>query len=342
MNYILCEYTNKNEFDAGNKARSDVARIANKMGYIHIPLFQSGANKLLICMQLIKGTIRAVFKADKGDNILLQYPYYPNLVNTLLFGILNIGKHMKGYFLSIIIHDVAALRNENYNTKYGIKILSEELKLLSIFDKIICHNESMAAEFKKAGFLKELTLLGPFDYLYDKSAIKLSEGTKTEIIIAGNLNKDKSGYIYKLPHLKKVKFNLYGVGYNGTNNECISYIGKYPPDELIENLKGNYGLVWDGNSIDTCDGVFGQYLRYNNPHKLSLYLAAGLPIILWSQSALANYVLNNHIGIVVESLDELDEKITQISNEEYKTMRNNVLNIREDIVTGKQLEKALR
>ena len=34
--------------------------------------------------------------------------------------------------------------------------------------------------------------------------------------------------------------------------------------------------MWDGPSPDTCAGVYGAYLRYNNPHKTSLYLAAGL------------------------------------------------------------------
>ena len=34
------------------------------------------------------------------------------------------------------------------------------------------------------------------------------------------------------------------------------------PEELIENLEGSLGLVWDGNTIETCDGPFGNYLRY--------------------------------------------------------------------------------
>ena len=56
--------------------------------------------------------------------------------------------------------------------------------------------------------------------------------------------------------------------------------GSFLPDELPSALEGSFGLVWDGDSSKTCSGVFGEYLRYNNSHKASLYLASGFPIIV--------------------------------------------------------------
>lgn len=342
MNYILCEYTNKNEYDAGNKARSDVTVIADRLGYVHIPLFRSGANKAIICGQLIKGVLKAILLAKKNEDILMQYPYYPSLVNKILFGMLNIGKRIKHYKLSIVIHDVAALRNINYNKENGRNILAEELKLLTVFDRVVCHNDKMAREFNEAGFKNNLIILGPFDYLYDKPSIQIfTEERKKEIVVAGNLKEEKSGYIYKLPVLKEVKFNLYGVGYIGENNEYISYKGKFPPEELIQHLSGHFGLVWDGNSVNTCDGMFGQYLKYNNPHKLSLYIAAGLPLIIWSRAALAEYVLAKNIGITIDSLEELDKRIKAITNEEYNIMLQNIAKVRKNIISGEHLKKAL-
>ena len=55
-------------------------------------------------------------------------------------------------------------------------------------------------------------------------------------------------------------------------------------------MEGNWGLVWDGNSIDTCSGNFGEYLRLNAPFKFSLYLAAKRPVVVWRESAMAEYV----------------------------------------------------
>ena len=63
------------------------------------------------------------------------------------------------------------------------------------------------------------------------------------------------------------KFNLYGVGYTGNTNKDIKYYGAFPPEQLPYVMQGAWGLVWDGTSSNTCEGVFGEYLRINNPHK---------------------------------------------------------------------------
>ena len=60
--------------------------------------------------------------------------------------------------------------------------------------------------------------------------------------------------------------------------ENETYFGSFLPDELPAALEGGFGLVWDGDSAETCSGVFGEYLRYNNSHKASLYLASGFPL----------------------------------------------------------------
>ena len=77
----------------------------------------------------------------------------------------------------------------------------------------------------------------------------------------------------------------------------------------------------------------GNYLRYNSPHKLSLYIAAGMPVIVWKNSALSEYIEQKNIGITVNSLLELDEKIGDISEEEYKEILRNVR------VEGEKLRK---
>ena len=52
----------------------------------------------------------------------------------------------------------------------------------------------------------------------------------------------------------------------------------------------NFGLVWDGTSLDGCNGRYGEYLKFNNPHKTSLYLSCGIPVIIWKEAALADFV----------------------------------------------------
>jgi hypothetical protein len=86
-------------------------------------------------------------------------------------------------------------------------------------------------------------------------------------------------------------------------------------------LEGKYGIVWDGSSAYTCRGTAGEYLRWNNPHKLSLYLAAGVPVVTWKEAAVTAFVEKNGIGITVDSLKELPEKLKSITDDQYAAMR---------------------
>ena len=51
-------------------------------------------------------------------------------------------------------------------------------------------------------------------------------------------------------------YNLYGVGFDESRAlENEAYFGSFLPDELPAALEGGFGLVWDGDSAETCSGV---------------------------------------------------------------------------------------
>ena len=106
------------------------------------------------------------------------------------------------------------------------------------------------------------------------------------------------------------------------------------PDELPGALEGSWGLVWDSQSVDSCIGPTGNYLRYNNPHKASLYLSSGLPLIVWADSALAAFVRDNRVGICIDSLKELRRLIDRISSKEYAEMVANSSRLAENLRSG--------
>lgn len=118
------------------------------------------------------------------------------------------------------------------------------------------------------------------------------------------------------------------------------YNGSFDPDELIEHINGTYGLVWDGNSGYDCTGNYGCYLRYNNPHKASLYIAAGLPIVVWSKSALAELVKEKGLGVCIDSLRELSA-LPCPSSDLYITMKENVDMLGKQIREGEMLSAAI-
>ena len=180
-----------------------------------------------------------------------------------------------------------------------------------------------------------------FDYLYEPES---TEGHATfggPILIAGNLSKNKSGYVYELP--SDVHFELYGANFTESDRkrENIQYKGKVKPDELPVVLKGSFGLVWDGPSAKTCTGVYGEYLKVNNPHKTSLYLAAGIPVVVWNESAMADFIKKNKCGITINSIMELGNIINRMSEKEYASYKKNAINIGKSIRHGEYTKKAL-
>jgi len=336
MNVVLCEYAEKREFTAGNKARTDTVRILKAEGYKHIPLFKSKNPKAVIFFQIVYGCIRTFFSAGRDDEVFLQYPYYPSVANKVLFKVLRFGRTIKKYRIVLLLHDVVGLRCGDK----GKGILLHEVEEFNHLDKIICHNEKMRNALVNAGLCVGYAILGPFDYLCDKN-VNSRVSDLLSVAIAGNLSKEKCGYVYQLPELTGVKFKLYGVGYSGDSCRNIEYCGKFAPEDLVNKIQGAYGLVWDGDSLKTCAGDFGNYLRYNDPHKFSLYLAAGIPLIVWDQSALADYVRKYSLGICVSSLERLDDELKAITSEKYQNICECVMKYRKALITGEHLKHAV-
>jgi hypothetical protein len=97
-------------------------------------------------------------------------------------------------------------------------------------------------------------------------------------------------------------------------------------------MVGAFGLIWDGEFVDILDDVYGSYLKYNYPHKLSLYLAAGLPVIAPKESAISSFIIEHRVGILINNLLELKEM--NVGQEDYAFYKNNVATISDKIKTG--------
>lgn len=237
-----------------------------------------------------------------------------------------------------------ALRYANLDTvplKHKIRVQIQESGLLGAADGIIAHNPIMKSVLVNKGVAEDkIVSLGIFDYLIPNFQEKSGLTKDQPIIVAGNLAQEKAGYLYSLP--EEPAYNLYGVGFDESRalaNE--TYFGSFLPDELPAALEGGFGLVWDGDSAETCSGVFGEYLRYNNSHKASLYLAAGFPVVVWEESALAHFVIDKQCGLVVSSLSDLKENLDTLSEEQYKEMLENAKQIGSKLRQGQYLRTAL-
>ena len=324
MKYFLKEtYVKANH--AGSKARMDAEKIMLDNGYREYYLIESQKNNLL----------------NQNDVIILQFPLlWQSLKKQIRIKFLK-KRNFKVYLL---IHDIESLRKKKIKSfsdfKHSIIYFLQNKTVLERVDGIIAHNDKMKSELVKMGINQEkIVSLEIFDYLVpnfneDKNY------DKDKILLAGNFDIRKTRYARKLP--EKPEFEIYGINFESEhlpNN--VHYKGAFTPDELPNHLQGGFGLVWDGDSAHTCSGMYGEYLKINNPHKASLYLASGFPIIVWSQSALADFVKNNNCGLLINSLFEIAETLKSISEDEYQELIKNSKRIGKKIRQGYYLKTAL-
>ena len=346
MKYFLKEEFLKDSGarNAGNKARNDVEEIVKREGYQPLLLtvedwYQMGTVKAQ--QHKAKALAQAFSQLKSGDQLLIQFP----MLHHSFFTTRLVRKiQRRGVQVYFIIHDLEALRYANLDTvplKHKIRVHLQESSLLKVADGVIAHNPIMKSVLVEKGIPEhKLVSLEIFDYLIPNHQEKDGLSKDQPIIVAGNLAQEKAGYLYQLP--ARPAYNLYGVGFDESRalaNE--TYFGSFLPDELPAALEGGFGLVWDGDSAETCSGVFGEYLRYNNSHKASLYLAAGFPLVVWKQSALSHFVLENGCGIAVESLHDLSQAIEQLDDKDYQDLVEKTKYIGKKIRDGFFLTNAL-
>lgn len=336
---------NGTEDTAGPKAPNDIYKFTEQLGGKSIE-FKIVPNKGDLYRKLWMLTVgisqwgKVFTKLGKGDVFVYQHPAKgTRIANKIIPWI----KKIKKAKFVVVIHDLESLRQLSYIYNDEIHKIADN-QLLNNFDKIICHNNEMKKYLVEKGIPKEkLVCLEIFDYI---SSLGMSaDTTSNSLAIAGNLSLGKSPYIYKLiEHKFDYKLNLFGPYLDETVElgDKIKYFGSFKPDELPGKLEGKFGLVWDGDSIDTCSGSTGNYLRYNNPHKTSLYLTAGIPVIIWKEAAMAKFIEKHKAGILVESLTEIDDVINNISVSDYTELKNNAVQIGMQLRDGYYYKKALQ
>lgn len=338
---------------AGAKAPDDIAYLCLQRGYtrFEMPNFPVEKNKIekkiWLLTKYVKWWRKLEAALNKGDVVIYQHPTYGKRVASKM--IRRIQKKRKCKFIAVV-HDLESLRggiqgviSSNKKTEYY-----GDTKLLNAFDAVICHNDSMKKYMVEVIGLdeKKLVCLNIFDYLSDYTRPIQNKLSNPTIAIAGNLALGKCAYIYDIcteKYNKNLLVNLYGNNFESSKarDERLKWNGSFAPADLPSHLECDFGLVWDGNSADTCTGNTGNYLRYNNPHKTSLYLSAGIPVIVWKKAAIAEFVINNKVGIAVENLHELDALIGNMKDSEYRDMCENVLHIAEKLRNGKYFYEAL-
>lgn len=308
---------------APGKAPSDCAKILEKKGYKNI-LFKMPCGSAIkkgvsTLIQIIK--IRRII--GNHSSVVVQYPIAPYFVWAISF--------LRNLNITILIHDIETIRAKGVIGK-------DDVRSFSLANKVIVHSEGMSHILQKNNIsTTQIRILNYFDYLSNEHNLE-DRCLSNTVCFCGNLNKSKE-LINKFSTQQNVSFNLYGAQ-KVNNSQNISYMGSFSPDN-IAHIKGSWGLVWDGSSLDGCEGLLGEYLKINAPHKQSLYLAAEMPLIVWSQSPSAAWVKKKKLGIAVDSLTNLAEELAQVTPPEYEVMKKNVASISQVLRQGGNLSSVI-
>lgn len=339
---LVCVDSNQNH--AGSKAVTDIIEFLTGIGYKKIVLLSKSSESIFgkileyfIFLHRIF-SVRKQYEVEKTI-LFLQYPFpmKKNIVKIFL-RILNASRKKNKIRVITLLHDIDELR-------YGNVGKDELDNINSVSNLLIVHNEKMIEYLIQRGVdKKKLVNLEIFDYIVDGDNRKKQIFFEKKIIIAGNLDSNKAAYLKDLKILEKSSFDLYGPNFNKKDICCknIRYQGSVQPAVLPSKFCSGFGLVWDGESIESCCGFSGNYLRYNNPHKLSLYLAAGIPVIVWKNSALANFITQNNLGIVVESLKDLPQILDNLTEKEYLFFSESVRKFSKRLHSGYFIKKAIK
>ncbi|HMO61627.1 MAG TPA: hypothetical protein PKC39_09975 [Ferruginibacter sp.] len=279
----------------------------SKMGFVPLRFTQVHQGNIFVKINRIVQAIKMAFIPGKKSLVFFHFPILAK-AHALVLNVLK----WRGIPTVAIIVDIDGLRDNNPS------ILKAEIYNLAKFKYIVAHNAAMKQYILEHLPNVKVLTIELFDY--HAAAPGLAKTFSTSVCIAANHSKGQ--YVYQLQQLMPVQFYLYGEGYNSSLQPAatnVHYQGVVAPETLPALAVGSFGLVWDGPSLTNCDA----YLLYNNPHKLSLYLTAGMPVIVWEKSAVAAFVKKHQIGITIETLTGLNNDLSKVSEETYNLMQQN-------------------
>lgn len=317
--------------NAGPKARTDINYFLRQVGFrdlckfdfkqafIHWRKHEYMWHQIPQALENLKG---------QDSTVVFQYPIYSKL---LMQRILRAAKENVRRFY-VIVHDLESLRI--FKKRPGFQQF--EVNFFNQTSGLIVHNDHMKQALREMGVKVPMVSLEIFDY-YDDASLMTTRLFNRQVAFAGNLAKANFLERWNL----KQSIHLYGPHKHLHYPENVKYCGLYSPEELPNHLQESFGLIWDGNRLDECNGMYGDYLKYNNPHKTSLYLSSGMPVIVWNQSAMADFVKQQHVGIAIADLHDLDQLLPTMSAADYAEMQHNAVKLAKKLRTGWYIKRGI-
>lgn len=330
--YFIKQYSFE-QYQHGGVGYNDIETILQAHNYIPIEFphqHQTGAWAKIKRLLFLFRSLRTI---PAQSEIVFLFPVYAKIIQHFVHKL----SRRKDIKLICIIGDIEGLRDND------AALLHTEKNTLKLFNYFIVHNDKMAEWLHHHIGPKTYATLHFFDFLSPIPATIHEK--KQEIAFAGNL--DKSAFVQHLTSITArapgLIFHIYGhsTAVLSTNKNLFHH-GTFLPRQLSALIKGAFGLIWDGDACDHLSGPYGNYLNINSPHKMSLYILAGLPVITAAHTANSAYIIKYNIGVTIHNLNELETVINSITPDQYQTMVSNMRPLALAISQGNNLLSALK
>ena len=299
MNVYITKLNGMSYMSTEQYAQQMTANIAHTLGIREMGIYRynADAESTENRQRRFDGMIAGI---SGGDIVICQFPTWNGLAFERA-----LVRHIKAYHgrIVIFIHDIEALMYENRRS-----MLNETVGLYNEAEALIVPSYRMKQFLLEQGIQPGMKFIVQeiWDYTTHLNLVAPRK-FKKEIFFAGNPDR------FRFPHIwsYEVPLKVY------SNQECqgnqAKKMGWMMPDSLLLELsEGGFGLVWYG------DEYLHQYLSMNNSLKLSTYLVAGIPVIVPKGISNQCMIEENHLGIVVDTLDDAVEIIRRMTEEEYQ------------------------
>ncbi|MDF2809086.1 MAG: beta,6-galactofuranosyltransferase [Microvirga sp.] len=305
----------------GAKAKLDVYRILSENGFIssNLKICEKvpQINRILELMRLLA--------LPRTTDVVFQFPNYNRFNKFASF--LTSLRHR----VLFVVHDVDSIRDVPNHQSLSILKRSHGC--------IVSGNLWRTAEMQALDL--RVQPLECWDYL--TSAPATGEWSPAgKVLYAGSLSADKAAWLYD--DRRQLPLYLAGVNYDLSRKlEADVFLGPFSSDCPSFPADVSWGVVWDGDSPFELAGKAGHYQWFNQPHKFSMYIAIGLPIICCKAAAMAQVVEKYGVGLCVDSLDDVPAAIAAVQQDPDAAdqIRANVHALRARIVAGDFLRCAL-
>ena len=311
--------------DSVSKAREDVITLGHTMGYetTYIYRYQDANEDHYALHSRIDGITAGILP---GDLLVYQYPSYNGIQFDRLF--LTRMAH-RGIIVSLFVHDIEYLR--------GAVDQADEVAVFQSVHSMIIHGQAMKEALRSSGVTVPLIQKEFFDYLHTGITVgSVKQSEIKQLVIAGNLN--KSSFLNEWPY--PLPIMAFGDTDQRIHSSSVQHMGSFSPNELIQKIPQNsLGLAWD-TDLDH-GGAYQQYTKYNSPHKISLYLSLGIPVVVWDQSGIAPIIKQKNVGITIATLDELPKIWETLSSDQMIQMKQNAITLSRQLTHGMFTRKSL-